>query len=129
MEELPNKIKDIDVIRFNRNLRKICKCEQPKFEIDTKNNLVYCTCCGAIWNPFDVLVYLTTKYERLENQVKSLLEQRKEIAAYKPWRVGIKNLEKNYANGKMMPHCPKCGELFKIEEITMWSNKKFYKEN
>ena len=128
MSELPNKIKDIDVIRLNRNLRKICKCKKPHFEVDTTNRLVTCTDCGAIWDAFDVLVYLCRDYERLQEQVNALYEQRKQIAMYKPHRVIIKNIEANYKGGKMLPRCPKCSEIFKLEDLTWWSNAIFYKE-
>ena len=127
MNELPSKIKDIDVIRLNRNLRKICKCQAPHFEVDTTNRLVTCKDCGAIWDAFDVLVYLCRDYERLKEQVDALYEQRKQIAMYKPHRVVIKNIETNYKGGKMLPRCPKCNEIFKLEDLTCWSNAIFYK--
>ena len=129
LNELPDKVKDIDVIRLNRNLRKICKCNRPHFEVDTTNRLVTCTDCGAIGDAFDVLVYLCKDYERLQEQVDALLEQRKEIARYKPYRVTIKNLEQMYKGGKMLPHCPKCGEIFRLEELIHWSNARLYEGN
>lgn len=37
----------------------------------------------------------------------------------------FKDMEKEYRAG-MLPHCPKCGEIFDPAEISHWTNKKYY---
>lgn len=48
------------------------------------------------------------------------------------WRRRMKNkafkdMDKQYQEG-MLPHCPKCGEIFDPMEITGWTNKKYCEE-
>ena len=129
MEKLPDKIKRIDVMRIKYGKRKLCECRNPHYEIDYINRLVTCEDCGAVIEPFEALYEIAKHYKRLEDQVQSLLEQRKEIANYKPHLVVIKNLEKMYRdnNYSMVPVCPKCGEAFDLKELVSWRNRKFLK--
>lgn len=130
MERLPDNIKRIDVIRIEYRKRKLCECKNPHYEIDYENRLVTCTDCGAVVEPFDAMYELAKNYERLGDQVSSLLEQRKEIANYKPHLVVIKNLERMYRgnNYSMAPICPRCGEAFELQELISWINRKFLKQ-
>jgi len=125
LDELPDKIIGLDQVRISRGLGKICKCENRKFVIDTDNRRVTCASCGAVIDPYDALYDLAYQYEEHNMQVKRLLEQRKEIAAYKPWLVVIKRLEEQYRGHKLIPNCPRCGEPFYLEELTHWTGKPY----
>lgn len=130
MEELPDKVKRIDVLRVEYGKRKLCECFQPHYEVDYQNRLVYCKDCGAIVDPFETIVELARHYERLGEQVEALLEQRRQIANYKPHLVAIKELEQHYRAQKysMVPCCPHCGEAFDLPELTHWANRAFLKK-
>ncbi|MDY0395401.1 hypothetical protein ACFSMW_13410 [Virgibacillus halophilus] len=125
MNDLPDKVIGLDQIRINRGLEKICKCEKRKFMIDTKNRRITCQSCGAVVDPYEAMYELAMNGERLQEQVENLLEQRKQIADYKPWLVTIKKLEKQYRGRKMLPCCPRCSEPFYLEELTTWNGKQF----
>ncbi|MGN7311501.1 hypothetical protein ACTHQ4_10385 [Alkalicoccobacillus gibsonii] len=125
MDHLPDSIIGIDQLRVNRGLEKICKCKQRKFIVDAKNRRVNCGSCGAVVDPYDAMYEMATKGERFQEQVQSLLDQRKQIMDYKPWLVVIKKLEKKYRGKKMLPCCPRCTEPFYLEELTSWTGKPF----
>lgn len=124
-EELPENIIRLDQIRISRGLGKICKCENRKFIIDTDNRRVTCASCGAVVDPYDALYDLAYQDEIRNRQLESLLEQRKQIAKYKPWLVAIKRLEEQYRGHKLIPNCPRCGEPFYLEEIASWMGKSY----
>lgn len=123
--ELPNKIIGLDQVRISRGLGKICKCENRAFVIDTDNRRVTCASCGAVIDPYDALYDLAYQDEKRNRQIESLLEQRKQIVAYKPWLVVIKRLEEQYRGHKMIPDCPRCGQPFYLEEIRSWTGKPY----
>lgn len=125
MGELPNKIIGLDQIRINRGLGKICKCQNRKFVIDTDNRRVACASCGSIVDPYDALYDLAHQDEERNRQLEMLLEQRKEIAEYKPWLVVIKKLEKQYRGHRFIPNCPRCREPFYLEELNSWTGKQY----
>lgn len=120
--ELPNRIIGLDQVRIKRGLGKICKCEDRKFVIDTDNRRVTCASCGAA---YDALYDLAHQAEEYTRQVERLLEQRKEIASYKPYLVVIKRLEENYRGRKMIPNCPRCRDPFYLEELIEWTGKPY----
>lgn len=126
-EELPEKVSSIDILRVEYGRRKICQCFDPHYEIDYQNRLVYCKDCGAIVDPFEALYNLAKYYDRLHTQVKNLLEERRQIANYKPHLVVIKELESHYRSGKMVPCCPRCGEPFDLKELGHWCSRMFLK--
>lgn len=130
MDRLPDKVKRIDVLRVEYGKRKLCECFNPHYEIDHQNRLVHCTDCGAIVDPFEALEKIARHYERIGEQVETLLEQRREIANYKPHLVVIKELERRYRaqHFSMVPCCPHCGEPFDLPELTHWANRKFLKK-
>lgn len=88
--------------------------------MDTKNRCVNCGYCGALIDPYEAMEYLATKYEKFEQQTKALLEQRKQIAAYEPHLLVIRELERGYRGKKMLPCCPHCNKGIYIEEIKSW---------
>ncbi len=127
MDKLPDNIKRIDILRIEKSMSKLCRCHEPRYELDTANRLVYCQDCGAIVDPFDALSKLAWKYEHLNNQVASLLEQAKEIQNYKPHLRVFKGLEKSYRATKysMVPVCPHCGQGFDFKDINQWRNRNY----
>jgi hypothetical protein len=127
MDRLPDKIVDIDVLRINRNINKRCQCDEKKFVVDPQNRAVHCGTCGAQVDPFDAIYHLATKPETLRQQIKSLLEQGREIANYKPHLRVIKYLEQQYRGKKMLPTCPHCHQAFYLEELTFWTNAELEK--
>jgi hypothetical protein len=124
MSELPDNVKRFDILKVEYARKKLCQCREPHYEIDYRNRLVYCTDCGAIVDPFDVLNYLATHYNRISSQVEGLLEQRKEILNWKPWLLSFRKLESEYRGGKMLPCCPVCNEPFYFERIVSWVDRK-----
>jgi len=123
-DKLPDKIIGIDQLKINRGINKFCTCHNRRFMIDPKNRRVTCQGCGSGVDPYDAMYEIARKGEKLQEQVQSLLEQRKQIQNYKPWLVTIKNLEKQYRGKKMLPTCPSCEEPFYLEELTYWTNAK-----
>ena len=132
MGKLPEKVVRYDVVRVEYGKAKMCKCLEPHCEIDYQNQLVYCTDCGAIVDPLEALVKIARDTERWENYIKQLLEQRRQIEGYKPRRIIIKELEKQYVNAErssLEPTCPRCGRPFGLEELLKapWVNQEFAK--
>jgi hypothetical protein len=124
MSELPDNIKRIDVLRLERAKQKPCDCRTYRYEIDNANKLVYCRDCGAIIDPFTALWNLAWHYEHLGDQVQSLLEQRKQIANWKPWLLVFRELESRYRSKEMLPCCPECHKPFYFERINTWTNRR-----
>lgn len=62
-------MKDIvrfDLVKINRGREKLCQCTAPCFEVDEENRIVSCKICGAILDPFEALIKLAERPERLE---------------------------------------------------------------
>lgn len=123
--KLPEKIIDLDQLRINRNIDKLCKCHERNFVLDTTNKRIICGGCGSEVDPYDALFELASNGNRLKRQVEQLLEQRKQILDYKPWLLTIRNLEKKYRGKRMLPCCPTCDEPFYLEELVSWMGKEF----
>jgi len=131
MEELPDKILDFTTLKIKYDREKICQCEDPTYLIDFENRLVTCSQCGAYTDPFDALMCLAEKPERYRREMQNLLYQAQAIRNYKPHMIVFRELEEHYRKGKhgrMLPHCPQCGELFRFEDITGWGNEAFLKK-
>lgn len=126
MEKLPDKIFDIETLKIKHNMRKICNCENPQYDVDTNNRAVWCRKCGAWIDPFEAILDIAQNFERLEDDTKRLLEQRRQIENYKPHLVLFKRLESEYRRSKdMLPICPTCGQAFDFDKITRWINKRY----
>lgn len=125
LEKLPDKIVELDQIRINRSLDKICTCKKRKFVMDTTNRRVICSSCGVQIDPHEAMLELAFNGERLKDQVNRLLEQQKQLANYKPWLVAVRRIEKKYRGKKMLPNCPRCDEPFYLEELVFWTGKEF----
>jgi hypothetical protein len=124
-DKLPEKIIKIETLRINRDIYKRCRCAywERKYEVDPQNREVTCKKCGSRVDPFDAIYDMAKHYERLEEEVQRLLEQRKEIINYKPHMIVFRNLESNYRGKKMLPSCPHCHRGFFFEEIVNWTNR------
>ena len=124
-DKLPDKIIDLEILRINRNIDKQCKCNrwERNFTVDTTNKKVYCS-CGAEVDPYDAIYDIAYRRDRLNEEVKRLLEQRKEIVEYKPWLLVFRDLESRYRTKRMLPACPHCGRGFYFEEIRCWVNRR-----
>jgi len=132
MSDLPEKVLRYDIIKVDRQRKKLCQCHllhTPHYVIDSQNRVVECADCGAIIDPFEAMFRLALSHERQNAHWEAVLEQRRQIANYKPHLVVIKELERKYRSHKfsMLPSCPNCGENFELEEIlyTHWTNRAF----
>ena len=71
-------MKDIvrfDLVKINRGREKLCQCTAPCFEVDEENRIVSCKICGAILDPFEALIKLAERPERLEETQRRMLEK------------------------------------------------------
>lgn len=127
-DKLPEKVKQLDFIRVERGMRKLCNCINPKFEIDSSNRLVYCK-CGALVDPYDALYEVAWHYEHIAEYTNHMIETRKQIDDYKPHLVVIKELEKQYRGSKLWPTCPLCKGAFDLKELltTGWIHPDYVK--
>jgi hypothetical protein len=67
------------------------------------------------------MLELANNYERINNQLHSVWEQKKKLDSYKPHLAVLKKLEEHYkGKNRMLPHCPVCGEPFYLEELNYW---------
>lgn len=123
-----NKLIKLDRFRIEKNREKICKCKNRKFVIDTVNKIIECAECGTIIDPYDALYDLAQYDEKRNAQLQSFLSQKKELAKYKPRTATIRELERQYSDRNLVPCCPRCGELFDLNELKNWSNKAFLKK-
>jgi hypothetical protein len=138
---VPDRIVDFELLKIKRNMRKICNCENPQYEVDTNNRAVWCGCCGAWVDPFDAMLYLAEHSEKLEKRIDYLCEKEKdacerinklnseiEVLSKKRARLGVfKKLESEYRND-MVPYCPRCGQTFYFENIIAWRNRRYIEE-
>lgn len=122
-EDLPEVVFNLELLRLDHQAKKHCEHTSAKILVDQVNHFVHCGECGAILDPFAALVRVAKSYEDVQKGVKLLLEQRKEIAAYKPHLKIIKQIEQDYRGRKMLPCCPHCGEAFYLEELAHWTNR------
>ncbi|MCA1066162.1 hypothetical protein QTG56_25150 (plasmid) [Rossellomorea sp. AcN35-11] len=124
-KQLPNNIIQIEQLKINRNLNKLCSCNNRRFTLDTQNRRVLCDVCGAVVDPYDAMYDLASKRVDLQREVETLLQQRMEIAEYKPWLKVIKSLEKHYRGKHYLPNCPRCAEPFYLEELSHWTGREY----
>lgn len=112
---MDKQIIDMDVLRINKNCRKICKCEKPHFEIDTTNRAVQCKDCGAYIDPFEALTRIARFGEELSEYQQRAIEKcrtyreeaDKEILRMCKNRK-FKDMERSYLHDGLHPICPHC---------------------
>jgi hypothetical protein len=127
---LPGKISRLDVLRVEYGKRKFCECLHPHYEIDVQNHIVTCKDCGAIIDPFEVLVRISRDDSDWNKQNEMLLKERQELLSWKPRLVLARQFVERYASGhgrnSMVPRCPNCGKPFDLPIIN-WCNRAFLK--
>ena len=127
MDKLPEKgeLVRLDLLRIEKNKELHCKCENPSYEIDVKNGQVQCVKCGAIQDPFNVLLKIAERHDKLNKTLEMRLEQKQQIDNYKPHLKIIKRLEEYYRRRPHpLPLCPACDEPFYLEELTTWTHQR-----
>lgn len=125
------KLINIAPIIESRNRKRMCECydvaclsKYPSFEFDASNQEVRCRNCNAVVSPFYVLHVLSKYWERIEEYEDYMRRQIAELDRYKPWKKVIKKIESCIGRkGEMIPHCPKCGEAFRLEQISGYSHE------
>lgn len=124
-KDFPEKIVPITSLRIVRDKNKKCTCRNRAFEVDTQNREVLCADCGAVVDPYDAIKDIAVLYERFNREVESLYEQRKQILNWKPHLLPLRELERIYRGGSMLPCCPHCGRGIEARELVVGSvNKK-----
>ena len=126
--KLPDKVIPISTLRIIRDKNKKCTCRNRKFYIDTQNREISCQECGVVINPYDAMLDIASHYEQFGKEVDSLLAQRKQILDYKPHLLVMRELEKIYMGGKMLPCCPHCGRGVYAKELLVASTSKQYED-
>ena len=128
---MKDKIIDFNLMRINKNAQKICRCDPPRYEIDTTNKLVQCTKCNAYIHPFDALTYLANNYEQYQSDIEKLEKERsyyaKEVKelSIKRFRMNVfRDLQNSYMRG-LVPRCPHCERAFDPTEIDSYTNKNY----
>lgn len=139
MDEISdNKIIDFRIMRINRNAQKICRCNPPSYEIDTKNRLIQCTKCNAYIQAFDALLYMAenmeeydSKIDKIHEEIKKITEKRNKYArevnelSRKKFRMNkFRDIQNSYMRG-MVPVCPHCEKAFDPTEIDGFTNKDY----
>ena len=122
-------MKDIvrfDLVKINRGRETLCQCTAPCFEVDEENRIVSCKICGAILDPFEALIKLAERPERLEETQRRMLEKIKTYReeAEKEYSRMIKSrvfrkMQSNYNEG-LFPYCPECKMQFDPVKIDRW---------
>jgi hypothetical protein len=111
--------------------QKLCQCDHSSYEVDAENRLVTCITCGAYIDPFDALLNLASRPEKLRAEMNEFINRRnralkkwRETMKRKPNMIIFKELEQAYRRRKgyrMLPRCPKCHGAFRFEDIDMWT--------
>ena len=106
-------------------------CVRPQLSIDEESHLIFCDRCGAIVDPFAAMVIVAIFEKQQKREWDRYMERGRrfwKIAhSYKPYRVALKEMEKNMGRGNnaMLPCCPKCDRAFDPADIKAYVNKKY----
>lgn len=130
---MEQKIIDMDVLRINKNCRKICKCQKPHFEIDVVNRAVQCKDCGAYIDPFEALRRLADRGEELSEYQRRAIEKCKFYSDEANREIGrmcknrkFKDMERSYLKDGLHPVCPHCDRTIdplKMNRFSIPDNK------
>ena len=125
MDKLPDNIISLKTIRLNHGKTKKCTCRNRVFEVDYQNKEVTCGYCGEVVDPFEAILEIARRREHFKEEIDSLLEQRKQILNWKPHLLAVRELERIYRGGDMLPCCPHCGRGIEAKELTKaFTNRK-----
>jgi hypothetical protein len=116
-EKLPDNIVPITALRIKYDKVQKCTCNNRSFEVDITNKEVLCAGCGAVVNPFDAIKEIAFHHEQMNREVEALLNQRKQILSWKPHLLAVRELERIYRGGTMLPCCPHCGRGVEANEL------------
>ena len=127
MKKHSDNLIEFDAIKREQIDEGVCKCGmKAKFLIDEKNMIVKCKNCNARVDPFKALLVITDRASKYNEQTRAMIKQREAVQSYKPHRITLKNLEKQYNKSskgkanlgtKRYPCCPSCKEPFELDEI------------
>lgn len=105
-----------DLLRINKGMKKICRCNPPHYELSVENRIIMCSDCGAVVDPFEAMLSIAGYHEQLRKETKRLKEKvkvyseeaNKELKRMRKSRV-FREMEEAYRNN-MFPECPECGK-------------------
>lgn len=123
-----------DLLRINKGMKKICRCNPPHFELSVENRIIMCSDCGAVVDPFEAMLSIAGYHEQLREETKRLKEKvkvyseeaNKELKRMRKSRV-FREMEEAYRNN-MFPECPECGKNFDPLKITCWTKAGYVKQ-
>ena len=123
-DKLPDNVKRFDILKIEHGMQKLCTCGRDfKYKIDTENRLIYCK-CGAIIDPFEAICNLAKHYDRISDETQRILQAKKEVAMWNPWLLPLREIERTYHGGSMLPSCPHCGRGILVDELARSSVNK-----
>ena len=61
-----------DLLRINKGIKKICRCNPPHYELSVENRIIVCRDCGAVVDPFDAMLAIAGYHEQLREETKRL---------------------------------------------------------
>lgn len=125
---------NFDLLRINKGMKKICRCNPPHYELSVENRIIICRDCGAVVDPFEAILSIAGYHEQLREETKRLKEKakiyseeaNKELKRMRKSRV-FREMEESYRKN-MLPRCPKCKEYFDPLEIAEWTNVEYIKQ-
>lgn len=61
-----------DLLRINKGMKKICRCNPPHYEFSVENRIIMCSDCGAVVDPFEAMLSIAgyVKQGEIENNEK-----------------------------------------------------------
>ena len=117
-----------DLLKINKDSKRLCQCKTPKYEIDMINRMIRCTICQAYVDPFEALGSLCSHYEILEDchakglaSIKRLQEIIEKESRRRYRNKAFRDMEQKYLQN-LFPVCPECGMVFDPVRITSWIN-------
>lgn len=129
IEDLPEKIADIDILRIVHARGKKCYCHSPRFVMEADTRTVYCRECGAQMDAYEALRRLASNWNTVQSQVQRLRDQYTELLAWNPRRRVVKEIERRLTHKwseNEIPTCPHCHESFEVEDLltTPWVDRR-----
>lgn len=130
------KVLNFTTIKLIRDRQKVCQCEDVSFKVDIENRVVTCAKCGAYYDPFDALVCIAEKPEKMAREMGEFIQARsraimkwKATHRRKPRRLLFQKLERESFQSRghrMLPACPHCGKPFYFERLDTWLSEEHH---
>lgn len=94
-----------DLLRINKGMKKICRCNPPHYELSVENRIIMCSDCGTVVDPFEAMLSIAGYHEQLREETKRLKEKvkvyseeaNKELKRMRKSRV-FREMEEAYRN-------------------------------